>query len=121
MLLSGLAIGAALSASVSDASPSAGTRGHLRSSARLSDKDHHQHEDRGAEPADYDYDHEAFLGGAEEAHEFDNLDPEESKVGAAPRRAICAAPGSNLKRFRMLLLCCERKGCVLFVLRQRVF
>ena len=29
--------------------------------------------------ADYEYDHEAFLG-AEDAHEFDDLDPEESKV-----------------------------------------
>ena len=28
---------------------------------------------------DYEYDHEAFLG-AEDAHEFDDLDPEESKV-----------------------------------------
>jgi len=27
---------------------------------------------------DYEYDHEAFLG--DEAHEFDDLDPEESKV-----------------------------------------
>ena len=30
---------------------------------------------------DYEYDHEAFLG-AEDAHEFDDLDPEESKVSS---------------------------------------
>ena len=43
---------------------------------RLSDRDHHL-DDEGHEE-DFDYDHEAFLG-ADEAHEFDDLDPEESK------------------------------------------
>jgi len=40
------------------------------------DVDEEEHRDKREE--DYEYDHEAFLG-AEDAHEFDDLDPEESK------------------------------------------
>jgi len=40
---------------------------------KLSEHDHYDEEGH----EDFDYDHEAFLG--EEAHEFDDLDPEESK------------------------------------------
>merc|ERR1711981_1484707 len=44
------------------------------SDKKLSDKQHFEGEDH-----DYDYDHEAFLG-ADEAREFDQLAPEESRA-----------------------------------------
>ena len=45
---------------------------------------------------DYEYDHEAFLG-AEDAHEFDDLDPEESKVSSF--FSVWGFPDKYLKNF----------------------
>ena len=44
---------------------------------------------------DYEYDHEAFLG--DEAHEFDDLDPEESKVLSIILRSVLINTKSNLR------------------------
>ena len=45
---------------------------------RLSKKEHYHGDGEDEDEHDADYDHEAFLG-ADEAHEFDNLSPEESQ------------------------------------------
>ena len=98
LVLSGPALEGCQSASVGDTSGSRapdGEQEHLNkrvhpNAGKLSDKDHghfHEYEDvhdegdgehRERREEDYEYDHEAFLG--DDAHEFDDLDPEESKV-----------------------------------------
>lgn len=52
---------------------------------QLSDEDHFKDLDHDGHPEAHnrDYDHEAFLGSADEAEEFDQLSPEESKARLA--------------------------------------
>jgi len=97
LVLSGPALEGCQSASVGDTSgakPPEAAEEHesnriYKNAGKLSDKGHghfHEYEDvhdvgdgdhRDRPEEDYEYDHEAFLG--DEAHEFDDLDPEESK------------------------------------------
>jgi len=98
LVLSGPALEGCQSASVGDTSgakPPENSEEHessrvYKNAGKLSDKGHghfHDYDDvhdvgdgehRERRDEDYEYDHEAFLG-AEDAHEFDDLDPEESK------------------------------------------
>merc|ERR1712051_93910 len=97
LVLSGPALEGCQSASVGDTSgakPPEASEEHesnriYKNAGKLSDKGHghfHEYEDvhdvgdgdhRDRPEEGYEYDHEAFLG--DEAHEFDDLDPEESK------------------------------------------